>query len=82
MVQQKSKKGFASIKGDYLKKISSRGGKIAHQMGRAHEFDSKEAKVAGRKGGKGNIGRKLTPEHKKKISEGMKKVNKKIKKQP
>jgi general stress protein YciG len=31
--------------------ISSMGGKAAHAAGKAHTFDSEEAKAAGRKGG-------------------------------
>lgn len=33
------------------RKIASKGGRAAHQKGTAHEFDSAEARVAGRKGG-------------------------------
>ena len=31
--------------------IASKGGQAAHQQGRAHEFNSEEAREAGRKGG-------------------------------
>lgn len=31
--------------------ICSRGGKKAHELGKAHEFTSEEARVAGKKGG-------------------------------
>jgi hypothetical protein len=31
--------------------IASLGGKAAHEKGTAHEFTSKEARIAGRKGG-------------------------------
>jgi general stress protein YciG len=31
--------------------IASLGGRAAHESGRAHEFDSEEARAAGRKGG-------------------------------
>ena len=34
------------------REIASKGGKAAHQKGTAHEFDSREAAEAGRKGGK------------------------------
>jgi uncharacterized protein len=33
------------------KDIASKGGKAAHEKGTAHEFSSKEAREAGRKGG-------------------------------
>lgn len=33
------------------REIASKGGKAAHKAGRAHEFDSEEARRAGRKGG-------------------------------
>ena len=48
----KSKRGFASMPPERQKKIASAGGTAAHKMGVAHEFDSEEAKRAGRKGGK------------------------------
>lgn len=33
------------------REIASKGGRAAHQSGHAHEFDSREAALAGRKGG-------------------------------
>jgi len=36
---------------DKQKEIASKGGKAAHAKGTAHEFDSSEAREAGRKGG-------------------------------
>lgn len=33
------------------REIASKGGKAAHEKGTAHEFDSQEAREAGRKGG-------------------------------
>ncbi len=33
------------------REIASQGGKAAHEKGTAHEFDSAEAREAGRKGG-------------------------------
>lgn len=44
-------RGFASMKRDAQKLIASKGGKAAHEQGRAHEWDSAEAAEAGRKGG-------------------------------
>jgi general stress protein YciG len=40
------------------RQISSQGGKAAHQKGTAHEFDSEEAREAGRKGGMVSGGRR------------------------
>lgn len=36
---------------DKQREIASMGGKAAHEKGTAHEFDSEEAREAGRKGG-------------------------------
>ena len=44
-------RGFAGMDHERQKQISSQGGKAAHQKGTAHEFDSEEAREAGRKGG-------------------------------
>lgn len=33
------------------KEIASKGGRAAHEKGTAHEFNSEEARAAGRKGG-------------------------------
>lgn len=44
-------KGFASMDEDRRREIASEGGKAAHESGNAHEFDSEEAREAGRKGG-------------------------------
>ena len=46
-----SKRGFASMSEEKVKEIASKGGKAAHQKGTAHEFNSEEAREAGRKGG-------------------------------
>ncbi|SFN23809.1 KGG domain-containing protein, partial [Nitrosomonas communis] len=45
------KRGFASMDEDKQREIASKGGKAAHEKGTAHEFDSEEAREAGRKGG-------------------------------
>ena len=34
------------------REIASKGGKAAHEKGTAHQWDSEEARAAGRKGGK------------------------------
>lgn len=44
-------RGFAGMDDQQQREISSKGGKAAHESGNAHEFDSEEAREAGRKGG-------------------------------
>src|SRR5437016_6964578 len=44
-------RGFAAMPAEKQRKIASMGGKAAHEKGTAHEFTSKEARIAGRKGG-------------------------------
>lgn len=44
-------RGFASMDPSKQREIASRGGKAAHEQGRAHEFTTDEARAAGRKGG-------------------------------
>ncbi|QDQ25973.1 hypothetical protein FNU76_06165 [Chitinimonas arctica] len=46
-----SKRGFASMDENKQREIASKGGQAAHSKGTAHEFDSAEAREAGRKGG-------------------------------
>src|SRR5438046_916355 len=48
---RRSNRGFASMDRGKQREIASKGGKAAHAKGTAHEFDSDEARVAGRKGG-------------------------------
>src|SRR3954467_5134673 len=48
---RRSNRGFASMDRGKQKEITSKGGKAAHAKGTAHEFDSGEAREAGRKGG-------------------------------
>jgi general stress protein YciG len=48
---RKSARGFASMDQTKQKEIASKGGRAAHAKGTAHEFDSSEARAAGRKGG-------------------------------
>ncbi|GAA4502170.1 hypothetical protein GCM10023172_25150 [Hymenobacter ginsengisoli] len=38
------------------RRIASEGGKAAHESGHAHEFNSEEAREAGRKGGEASHG--------------------------
>ncbi len=49
--QQHGKQGFASMDEQKQHDIASKGGKAAHEQGKAHEWDSEEAREAGRKGG-------------------------------
>lgn len=48
---RRSNRGFASMDPGKQKEIASKGGRAAHAKGTAHEFDSGEAREAGRKGG-------------------------------
>ena len=48
----KSNRGFASLPETRRKEIAGRGGSAAQLKGTAHRWTAKEAKVAGRKGGK------------------------------
>ena len=47
----KSGRGFASMDPEKQREIASRGGKIAHAKGLAHQFTPDEARAAGKKGG-------------------------------
>ena len=47
----RSNRGFASMDRQKQREIASKGGRAAHAKGTAHEFDSGEARDAGRKGG-------------------------------
>ncbi|GAC1422029.1 MAG: hypothetical protein NVS1B13_18530 [Flavisolibacter sp.] len=46
-----SNRGFAAMSPEKQKEIASEGGRAAHQLGVAHEWNSEEARQAGRKGG-------------------------------
>ena len=46
-----SGRGFAGMDERKQREIASKGGRAAHEKGTAHEFDSQEARDAGRKGG-------------------------------
>ena len=48
---RRSNRGFASMDRGKQREIASKGGKAAHAKGTAHEFDSDDARNAGRKGG-------------------------------
>jgi hypothetical protein len=49
---EKRVRGFARMTQDERNAIASRGGKAAHQKGKAHKWTSEEAAKAGRIGGK------------------------------
>src|SRR5947209_6720669 len=46
-----SNRGFGSMDEERQREIASEGGRAAHEKGTAHEFNSEEAREAGRKGG-------------------------------
>ena len=54
-----SKQGFASMDPEQQREIASKGGQAAHQSGNAHEWDSEEAKEAGRLGGQNSRGNSI-----------------------
>src|SRR4051794_21236992 len=45
-------RGFASMNSDRQREIARKGGRAAHEKGKAHDFPSEEAGAGGRKGGK------------------------------
>jgi len=49
--QNTSSKGFASMNPAQQREIASHGGRASHQKGSGHEWNSDEAREAGRKGG-------------------------------
>jgi|HubBroStandDraft_2_1064218.scaffolds.fasta_scaffold664796_1 general stress protein YciG len=46
----KSRRGFAVMDPALVRELAKKGGVAAHQAGTAHEFNSEEARAAGRKG--------------------------------
>ena len=44
-------RGFASMDPEQQREIASQGGKASHEKGTGHEWNSNEARQAGRKGG-------------------------------
>jgi uncharacterized protein len=44
-------RGFASMSRQRQLRVARKGGIMAHRLGRAHEWTSAEAAIAGRKGG-------------------------------
>jgi uncharacterized protein len=55
-------RGFASMDKSKQREIASKGGKVAHQKGVAHEWTREEAREAGRKGGRASRARRRSPE--------------------
>lgn len=50
-MEQKVKRGFAIMEPGRRRLIASKGGRIAHEQGLAHEWNKEEARTAGHKGG-------------------------------
>jgi uncharacterized protein len=48
---RRSNRGFAAMSPERQKQIASEGGRAAHKLGVAHEWNSDEARKAGKKGG-------------------------------
>ena len=51
MFLKEDTRGFASLDGERRREIASQGGVAAHRQGKAHQFNSEQAREAGRKGG-------------------------------
>ena len=51
-----SPRGFGAMDPERQRAISAAGGRAAHEKGTAHEFDSEQAREAGRKGGQHSHG--------------------------
>lgn len=49
--RRSSNRGFAAMSPEKQKQIASEGGRAAHKLGVAHEWNSDEARKAGKKGG-------------------------------
>ena len=49
--KMKQQRGFAVMDRAKQREIASQGGRVAHELGKAHKFTSEEAREAGRKGG-------------------------------
>ena len=61
---RKERRGFARMPAEKQREIASKGGRAAHKKGTAHEWDTEEARAAGRKGGQvsqGGRGRDWKP---------------------
>jgi general stress protein YciG len=58
----RSLRGFASMSKERQREIASRGGRVAHEKGAAHEFNSVEAALAARKGHERGTAHEFTTE--------------------
>ena len=54
--QRSSNRGFAAMDEEEVRRIASKGGRAAHERGTAHEWNSEEAREAGRRGGRNSHG--------------------------
>jgi uncharacterized protein len=54
--RKRSNRGFAAMSPERQREIASKGGRAAHQQGVAHQWNSDEARQAGRKGGMNSRG--------------------------
>ena len=59
----KADRGFASMDRVKQREIASKGGKVAHEKGTAHEWTSEEARRAGRRGGMAGSRRRAETDH-------------------
>lgn len=59
---KKRLRGFAAMDRKLVAEIASKGGKAAHLVGTAHQFDSAEAREAGKKGGRAMHRRRVAAE--------------------
>jgi len=55
-----SSRGFASMDAAKQRAIASAGGRAAHRSGNAHEFNTEEAREAGRRGGLARSSRRIS----------------------
>jgi len=49
--RHKQHRGFAAMPPERRREIASKGGRTAHEVGMAHQWNSEEARAAGKKGG-------------------------------
>ena len=54
----KEDRGFASMDREQQREIARKGGRAAHAKGTAHEWNTEEARAAGRKGGLSSYARR------------------------
>lgn len=47
----KPRRGFAAMDPEKQREIAKKGGRVAHERGVAHQWNSSEAREAGKKGG-------------------------------